>query len=183
MCALKESNYMMDRYEKIVSILTKITGVAACVVLFATMAVVSLSVLMRIFFNSPIAGLTDIVSLLNALAVAFAISVAERRRKHIRVNFVREYLPPRIGKTIYFFMSLLAMLVIVVISWRFFLYIFSTLQHGSATWIMDLPHWPVVLCLFIGLIIFLITMVYNFLATISNRKSSDIEANEDAINL
>jgi TRAP-type C4-dicarboxylate transport system permease small subunit len=132
---------MMDRYGKNRSqYLTKITGVAACVVLFATMAVVSLSVLMRIFFNSPIAGVTDIVSLLNALAVAFAISVAERRRKHIRVDFVREYLPPRIGKTIYFFMSLLAMLVIVVISWRFFLYIFSTLQHvvRPGLWIFPL---------------------------------------------
>lgn len=173
----------MDKFERIVCILTKLTGTAANIVLFSTMLVVSISVLMRIFLHAPIAGLTDIVSLLNALAVAFAISVAEQRKKHIRVDFVREYMPPRIGKFIQFFMNVLAMLVLIVITWRFFLYIFSTFKHGSATWIMDLAHWPVVVCLFVGLVIFLITMLFNFLSTINHRKSSSAEAHNDAINL
>lgn len=162
----------MNGFERIVGILTKITGVAANIVLFLTMAVVATSVLMRVFFKAPIAGLTDIVSVFNALAVAFAISVAERRNKHIRVDFVREYLPPRVGRFIYFFMSVLSLLVISVISWRFFLYILSTYEHGSATWIMSIPFWPVVVCLFVGLIVFLLTATLNFLKNITGMKDA-----------
>ncbi len=173
----------MDKYEKVVDILTKFTGTAANIFLFITMAVVSLSVFMRIFLSNPIAGLTDIVSMLNALTVAFAVSVAERKNRHIRVDFVREYLPAKIGRAIHIFMSALALIVLCVITWRFFLYTFSTFSHGSATWIMNIPHWPVVLCLVIGLVIFLITFIFNFLMVLTNRKSKNIEASDDAINL
>lgn len=162
----------MNRLEKIVFMLTKITGTLANVIIFSTMAVVSLSVFMRVFFNSPIPGLTDIVSMLNALTVAFAISIAEKHRKHIRVDFVREYLPPRIGKAIYFFMNGLAIVVISVVSYRFFLYGFSAYRHGNATWIMNIPHWPVIVCLFLGLIIFLLTAICNLLSDLSNWKEA-----------
>lgn len=158
----------MDRFERIVDTLNKITLTAANAVLFLTMAVVCASVLMRIFFRAPIAGLTDIVSMLNALAVAFAISVTERSNKHIRVDFVCEYLPPRVGKAIYSFMSILAMLVLLMIAWRFFLYIPSTYKHGGATWIIGIPFWPIVVCIFAGLVIFLLTAVFNFLKSIMN---------------
>lgn len=162
----------MKRLQKIVSILTKITGIMANIVIFLTMAVVSLSVLMRILFNTPIPGLTDIVSMLNALAVAFAISIAEKHRKHIRVDFVREYLPPMMGKAIFFFMNSLAIVVICAVAYRFLLYGFSAYSHGNATWIMNIPHWPVIACLFVGLIIFLLTAISNLLSDFSNWKEA-----------
>ena len=79
----------MDIYKRIVDLLTTVTLTLASLVLFSTMAVVSVSVLGRVLFRSPIGGLTDIISMLNALAVAFAVSVTEKKRKHIKVDFVR----------------------------------------------------------------------------------------------
>ena len=162
----------MNRLERIALILTKITGTMANIVIFSTMAVVSLSVLMRIFFNTPIPGLTDIVSMLNALAVAFAISIAEKHRKHIRVDFVRQYLPPRIGKAIYFSMNGLALVVISVVAYRFLLYSLTAHKYGNATWIMNIPHWPVIVCLTLGLVIFLITAISNLLSDYCNWKEA-----------
>ncbi|KUO66971.1 MAG: hypothetical protein APF84_17415 [Gracilibacter sp. BRH_c7a] len=163
----------MNKYERIIDILTKITGIAANVVLFSTMMVVAISVLMRIFLNAPIPGLTDIVSMLNALAVAFAVSVTEKQRKHIRIDFVRQYLPSHIAKFIFVVVNSLAILVISVVTWRFFLYIFSAYGHGNATWIMKIPHWPVILCLFLGLVIFLLTAICNLLSDLNSWKGAE----------
>jgi TRAP-type C4-dicarboxylate transport system permease small subunit len=104
----------------------------------------------------------------NALAVAFAMSVTEKLRKHIRVDFVREFLPEKIGKVIYTFMMILASLTLAVITWRFFLYIFSTYTHASRTWIMAIPHWPVVICLFFGLLSYLFVMIYNIIDSLQH---------------
>jgi len=154
----------MNKYERIIDILTKITGIAANVVLFSTMMVVAISVLMRIFL---------IVSMLNALAVAFAVSVTEKQRKHIRIDFVRQYLPSHIAKFIFVVVNSLAILVISVVTWRFFLYIFSAYGHGNATWIMKIPHWPVILCLFLGLVIFLLTAICNLLSDLNSWKGAE----------
>ena len=168
----------LDKYEKIVDILTRITGTAARAVLFMTMAVVSLSVIMRIVFSSPIAGLTDIVSVFNALAVAFAVSVAERRNKHIRVDFVREYLPEKLGRAIWLLMNTLAIIVLCGIAWRFYLYIATNYIYGSATWIMTIPFWPVVLCIFLGMVVFVMTAILNFLKTLRGWKTGETAKND-----
>jgi TRAP-type C4-dicarboxylate transport system permease small subunit len=158
----------MELYGKYVRYSAKVMAFLADLVLFCTMAVVAVSVLGRVFFSTPVAGLTDIVSIFNALAVAFAVSVTEQLRKHIRVDFVREYLPPKVGKVVFIIMMAMAAVTLAVITWRFFLYIGNTYSYHSRTWIMGIPHWPAVVCLSIGLLNYLIVMIYNFIDSLQH---------------
>lgn len=167
----------MNSFKGIIHKLTEMTEVLANAVIFLTMAIVSLSILMRVFLKSPLAGLTDYVSMLNALTVAFAVSVTERMDKHIRVDFVREFLPPRIGKGIYVLTRVMMLAVYTLVSYRFLLYFISALRHGNKTWIAGLLHWPVLFCLFIGLSIFLLTAIINLVSALSNwegRKKTEV---------
>ena len=163
----------MSTLKSIVEFLNKIMKFLIYFVIVFTMGVVTVSVFMRILFHSPISGIVDIVSMLSGLTVAFALSITEKNEKHVRVDFVREYFPPAISTVVYALINALMLGILGLILWRFVLYAQSTYLIGSQTWIMFLPHWPVVLSLAIGILAFLITALYNVLNSILHWKEAN----------
>ncbi len=144
----------------------------AALIIFLTMATVTYSVIARILFKTPLPGLTDMVSMANGLTVAFALSVAQYKDKHVRVDFVREYMPKAISQKVYVIINALMLMVLAFISYRFALYAMSTLKSGSQTWIMAIPYWPVVTTICLGLIVFWLTVLYRYISTIMSWKEA-----------
>jgi TRAP-type C4-dicarboxylate transport system permease small subunit len=139
------------------------------------MLIVTISVVMRILFRHPIPGLTDIVSLTTGLIVAFSLTVTENNKKHLQVDFVREYFPPRLANVIFIIMHGLAVLLVGLVASRFVGHFTKVFARGDQSMMMGIPFWPVSLSLLIGLTVYLITMIINRLTVILAWKEGEEE--------
>ncbi|MDR1603405.1 MAG: TRAP transporter small permease [Gracilibacteraceae bacterium] len=165
----------MKTFRSVVRWLNGIMEKLAYVFIVFGMFIVTLSVVMRILFRHPIPGLTDIVSLTTGLIVAFSLTVTENNRKHLQVDFVREYFPPRLANAVFIIMHGLAVLFVGLVGSRFVGHFAKVFTRGDQTMMMGIPFWPVSLSLLIGLTVYLITMIINRLLVILTRKEGEAE--------
>jgi TRAP-type C4-dicarboxylate transport system permease small subunit len=136
-----------------------------CIVI--NMAVVVLSIIGRMVFNTPLPGLTDLVSFVFGLSCMFAFCYTEKTQGHIKMDLLMERLPPAGKKVLHVIIGILNLGCIALIAALFFRYTGATFASKSATWIMKLPYYPVVFVAAVGMTLFFMTALVNFIDGIS----------------
>lgn len=125
--------------------------------LFAGMATVAISVFLRVFFNSPIAGLTDIIAFFCGLNAVLSWGYVEQEDGFVQVDFVKEYLPVVVQRICYVVVSIITIIALGFVAYRFVLYTIDTYVKETVTWVLYLPYYPIAFACFVGMLMYCLT--------------------------
>ena len=153
----------MELFKKIVVKLNDLAGYGSSFLIAANMVIVTYSVIMRLLFDSPLSGLTDVVGFISAGSAALAFGYTEKERGFMQVDFVKEYFPKSVQMVIHLVLGLISIAALAILTWRFIIYGISCYQLGTMTWVAFLPYWPICILLVIGCALYTLTTVYHFI--------------------
>ncbi len=135
-----------------------IAGISLAGIMFLTVADVFLRA-----FKKPIVGTYDIVSLLGAIVIGFAIPQTSLERGHVLMDFLTEKLP--FGGKMFFqvLTRILAIIVFLIIGWNLIALGNDLKQTGEVSMTLRIPGFPIAygigLCCFIECLILATSMI------------------------
>ena len=133
--------------------------IAGAVLAFA-MCLTTADVIMRYFFNSPIAGTYEIIELAMGILSPLAILYCSKKGAHVSVEIVYNFLPPSLRRITLIFSLLCSLAVFAVLAWQGWHLIFELSASNLSSPILELPVWSAAITIHIGfLLIIPITML------------------------
>jgi len=107
-------------------------------------------VLLRYFFDRPIAGSFEITEYLMAVCVSMTLAYCAFDDGHVRVDFVVSYLPERVRALIRAVITLLALIFFLLITWQSAIQAGIIRHSGAYSTVLHIPVFPFVWILFLG---------------------------------
>jgi TRAP-type C4-dicarboxylate transport system permease small subunit len=115
-----------------------IAGVALVIIVFLTVA----DVILRMF-KLPIVGTYEIVSLLGAVVIGFAVPQTSIERGHVLMDFLTGRLPFGGQRVFYFLARLLAIFTFFILGWNLWKLGIDLRQTGQVSLTLKIPEFPV----------------------------------------
>lgn len=131
-------NVLNTILQKIVHAMYGIAGIALASIVFLTVADVFLRM-----FKIPIEGTYEIVSMLGAVVIGFAIPQTTIERGHVLMDFLTEKLPFVGQRVLHLVTRLLASLTFLIIGWNLFKLGNDLLDTGQVSLTLKFPEYPV----------------------------------------
>lgn len=160
----------MGRLEKVVKKASDYFGYVAGIFIAINMALVVYSVVARLFFRAPIAGLTDLVGFASGISALFAFAYTQKEDSFIKVDFVGEFFPKKIQLILQIIFAVLEVPLFALVSYRFFVYGMSTYANNNVTWVMFLPYYPVAFIGCLGMAMLTLMMLVQHVERIKKLK-------------
>lgn len=136
--------------------------VAGGVALTAMVALTGADVLLR-YFGRPIVGTYEIVGLLGALMVGFALPQTSRAKGHVLMDFIITKLPSWLQKLFYGITRVLGIFVFGLITWNVWLLGDDYRRLGEGSLTLAIPLYPVAyviaICSFVVIIVLFLELL------------------------
>ena len=94
-------------------------------------------------FARPIDAVRDAGALVAAFAVACCIPVAIVERSNITIRFLSTIAGPRTGRIADVAAAILVEIILILMTWQFFVFANQARLTGTATWMLRIPAAPV----------------------------------------
>lgn len=140
---------------------------SACLALMAL--ITCLDVCGRGFFNTPIFGSEELVTILAVLAIGLALPSAHVERSHIGVELFIRMLPKRARVVTRFITESLALLLFSLVTWRMWTYAGTIRESGEVSMNLELPTYYVIYALS-GCFFAFVLMILRDLVTLIQKK-------------
>lgn len=131
-------NVLKVGLQKIAYFMYGIAGVALVGIMFLTVA----DVFLRLF-KMPIVGTYEIVSLLGAVVIGFAIPQTTLERGHVLMDFLTGRLHGGVQRVLHLFTRLVAAMIFLIIGWNLFVLGNDLLKAGQVSLTLKMPEYPV----------------------------------------
>lgn len=131
-------NVLKVGLQKIAYFMYGIAGVALVGIMFLTVA----DVFLRLF-KMPIVGTYEIVSLLGAVVIGFAIPQTTLERGHVLMDFLTGRLHGGVQRVLHLFTRLIAAMIFLIIGWNLFVLGNDLLKAGQVSLTLKMPEYPV----------------------------------------
>jgi len=115
--------------------------------LVAMMLLTCADVLMRYAFSRPIIGTYDLVSLMGAVVVSFAMPYTMLKKGHVAVEFLIQNLSKDTQRIIETFTHLIAVSLFSVLIWQAIILARDMRAAGEVTPTLLLPFYPILYCM------------------------------------
>ena len=134
-------------FEKAVTGFSSFFNMIASASLVVMMVLTCADVFMRYFFNNPITGTYDIVSLLGAVLVAFAMPYTMLKKGHVAVEILVQTLSRGKQLLIETFAHSLGISLFLVLVWQAILLSRDMKAAGEVTPTLLFPFYPILYCM------------------------------------
>jgi len=158
---------IMSRFEKIVNLVTRWLNWMGAAALIVVMVIVCANVIGRGFFEKPVKGTVDIVGLLGAIIIAWAIAYTQVLKGHIRIELFVKRLPPRIQYIADSIIDLIGFALFAVISWQTILFARANFEIGELSEVLKIPIAPFACVVAIGCIALTLVLLLDLLKSVS----------------
>jgi TRAP-type C4-dicarboxylate transport system permease small subunit len=149
----------MKTINSIVGSVSGVMYIIAGVALTSMVALTVADVILRIF-KMPIVGTYEIVGLLGAIMVGFAIPQTSRAKGHVAMDFLEGKLPAALDRLFQIVTRLLGIALFMIIGWQVWLLGADYQRVGEVTLTVHLPQFPVcygiAICCFIECVVLLL---------------------------
>ena len=108
---------MFEKTDKLVKNATRLMAEISGWVMFAAMALVTVNVILRTFFNRPILGTLEWVEILTSVTISFGLAYCAYTGSHIAIDFIVEKMKHKSRKVlaiVYTFLSTVFMLGVTI---------------------------------------------------------------------
>jgi len=131
-------------FEKTVKLLSSFLNLFAAAALSAIIVLTCIDVSMRYFFNRPIAGTYDLVSLMGAVIAAFAMPYTMLMRGHVAVDLLVRKLSDKKRLVVETITHVVGILLFLVLTWQCAGLASDMKAAGEVTPTLLLPFYPIV---------------------------------------
>jgi len=158
--------------EKAVTRLSSWFNMIASAALMVMMALTCADVFMRYLFSSPIIGAYDLVSLLGAILVSFAMPYTMLQKGHVAVEILVQSLSRGMQLVIETFTHLLGISLFLVLFWQAILLSRDMKAAGEVTPTLLLPFYPILYCMAVCFVGLCLAILINLLHVWTKRAKS-----------
>jgi len=134
----------MFSFQKHSLLLARRLDIIASAAIFSMMALTCADVFLRYFFRKPIPGTYEIVALLGAVAVSFAMAHTLAEKGHVAVSLIVQMFPKRLQGIIESFISIFGIILFGLITWQSVLYGIDCQRAGEVSMTLQLPFYPII---------------------------------------
>lgn len=131
-------------FEKTIRLLSSFFNLFAATSLTAIILLTCIDVSMRYFFNRPIAGTYDLVSLMGAIIAAFAMPYTMMMKGHVAVDLLLRKLSRKKKLAIETVTHIVGILLFLIMAWQCIVLASDMKAAGEVTPTMHLPFYPIV---------------------------------------
>jgi len=142
----------------------------AAVAIFAMMALTCVDVFLRYFFRKPISGTYEIVALLGAVAVSFAMAHTLAKKGHVAVSLIVQLFSKRIQGVVESFISIFGIILFSLITWQSILYGIDCQRSGEVSLTLEVPFYPIIYGVALGAAIVCLVLIVDLGNALSNVK-------------
>ena len=150
-------------------ILTTVSGIFTkfSIIVLALVGIMTLlNIILRAVFNSPINGAVEMVQVGMLTANAFALGEAGLLDRHIAVPQFVDWLPKRIGSSIWSFVNFLGFVTFGYVTFHYFRTIPEMYRVGRTTDVLQVPMYVIyiimAICFLLATFMFLHWTVFHF---------------------
>jgi TRAP-type C4-dicarboxylate transport system permease small subunit len=133
--------------EKAIAVFSNVFNMLASASLVGMMLLTCADVFMRYVFSRPIIGTYDLVSLMGAVLVSFAMPYTMLKKGHVAVEILVQYLSRGKQLAIETFTHLLGISLFTVLIWQAILLSRDMKAAGEVTTTLLLPFYPILYCM------------------------------------
>jgi len=151
----------------IIKRISQITDILAGVCFFSVMALVLANIIMRNVYK-PITGTFEIVGLLTATGLGFALANCEMADGNIAMDMVTNRLSQGKQKIIKIFTYFLSLGFFVIVVWRIFIYANTSYVNGRVTSTAAIPIYPFIFILGFNVFCLCIVLAYKLVSTVKD---------------
>ena len=134
----------MFSFKKNSLLLAQRLDMIAALAIFSMMALTCADVFLRYFFRKPIPGTYEIVALLGAVAVSFAMAHTLVEKGHVAVSLIVQMFPKRLQGIVEIFISIFGIILFGLIAWQSILYGVDCQRSGEVSMTLQLPFYPII---------------------------------------
>jgi TRAP-type C4-dicarboxylate transport system permease small subunit len=141
----RSSAYLLCVEEQLMKVIERLSlyllwvGMLALLIM---MAFVNYDILARLVFSKPVAGSTELVSMLLAVVSFFCLALPQFHKRHITITFVVDMLKPRGRALVDGVTALICALFTVIIIWQTFEQGIGDMNGNAISSIMAIPAAP-----------------------------------------
>ena len=151
---------MIDSMHGIVKKICSITDFIAGICFFAVMVLILINIIMRRIFGMPITGTAEMVGLMTATGLGFALANCELNDGNIAMSILTDRLSKKTQQIINTLIYLVSLGFWTMVIWRMFVYGSSAFSRGLVSSTVSIPIYPFIFLL--GLNVFFLWMVLAF---------------------
>jgi TRAP-type C4-dicarboxylate transport system permease small subunit len=150
-------------FKKTVKLLSSFFNLFASASLAAMILLTCLDVSMRYFFNRPIAGTYDLVSLMGAVIAAFAMPYTMLMKGHVAVDLFVRKLSTKKQLVVETTTHIVGILLFLTLVWQSYALASDMKTAGEVTPTLLLPFYPVVYCMSVCFFVLCLAILVNLL--------------------
>jgi TRAP-type C4-dicarboxylate transport system permease small subunit len=160
----------MFSFQKHSLLLARRLDMVAAVAIFTMMALTCVDVFLRYFFRKPIPGTYEIVALLGAVAVSFAMAHTLAKKGHVAVSLIVQMFPKRLQGIVESFISIFGIILFGLITWQSILYGVDCQRSGEVSMTLQLPFYPIIYGVALGAAVVCLVLIVDLGNALSNVK-------------
>lgn len=152
----------------------KIPLFIASIALIVMMLVTVIHVIGRLFFDSPLYGGVEIISLSGIFLISFAIGYTQAERSHIIIEIFTHRLSKRLQSFFKILSLCISLCAVMLLGWGAVLFTYDALiKRGSKTPILHLPAAPFRVILVFGCIVLLGYFIYHMVEVVAGLRRKE----------
>ena len=164
----KQDVGLLLKFTGIMLSISRWMSIIAAVIILVMMVINIIDVGGRYFFNNPLLGSYELISLLMIGASAFGLAYCEIGKQHIKVGALVDRFTPRTQAVLDILAYLISLVVYSLISWQMFIRMADYFTHGETDFSAELgiPFGPAYLVFAIGLAAFGIVLLLRLIESL-----------------
>lgn len=148
----------MATFDKLIHRFSNWCNWVACIAVLLLMGVVCGNVVLR-FFDLPILGTFEYVTLLSSIAISFGLAYTAIIGGHVAVDLVMRRFSQRVQMIVDSITGIVALGVFAVIIWWIAVYAYNNYKIGLVTETMEIPLYPFMYGISFGFLIFSLVLL------------------------
>lgn len=158
-----------NQFKKVEYFLLLFSGVT----LFFIMLLVTIDVIMRNLFSSPLVGVFELVSMILIGVIVFGFSYVQGQKEHIIIEVATNSLPPFYKNLLDLSGYAIGLLVVSIITWQSGLNVVSSFVNNEYTMgLLRIPLWPSKFVLALGMMTLTIRLLLDIGLLSTNLRSA-----------
>ena len=133
----------MFSLKKNIKLFTERLDLIAALAIFAMMSITFADVVLRLF-RRPIPGSYEIVALLGAVAISFAMAHTSIQKGHVAVSLFVQLLPKKLQDIIECIITVFGIVLFALITWQSIIYAMECRSSGEVSMTLEMPFYPVI---------------------------------------
>jgi TRAP-type C4-dicarboxylate transport system permease small subunit len=158
----------MFSFKKNSLLLAQKLGMIAALAIFFMMSLTCIDVFLRYFFRRPIPGTYEVIALLGAVAVSFAMAHTLAEKGHVAVTLIVQMFPKRLQGIIEGIISIFGIILFGLITWQSVLYGIDCQRSGEVSLTLELPFYPIIYGVAFGAAVVCLVLLVDLANAIAN---------------